>query len=137
MIWLLMLALAGPLKTGFTSFRSDPSVLLEGNWQSCRDEDGGEYGERIFDAYDPLTHKPLFELHLGPYHDFALFRGVIDEHRDHDRSDNLLKPHTVDVAAGQGKQTWHVLGYTIIVTLAGGSYDDCESWFISVQRPPK
>lgn len=127
-----MALLSGPIHTGWTPFTDrHPGTVLEGNWQSCRDD--GDYGERIYDAYDPISHRGLYELHLGPYHDFALFRGVdMNTHRSHDSAGNLLHPYTVDVAAGQGKQTWHALGMTITVTLAGGSYDDCESWWVVV-----
>jgi hypothetical protein len=48
-------------------------LSLDGNWQSCR-ETGGEYSERVYDGKWPGL--PPFELHMGPYHEFALFRGI-------------------------------------------------------------
>ncbi len=116
----------------FTSFSDRTRAVLEGNWQSCRESDG-EYAERIYDGNLPeLGH---FELHLGPYHDFALFRGVQDEHRDHNSPDNLLRPHTVDVdAGGLAGHVWDVNGVRFQVKLAGGSREECESWFISLRR---
>ena len=65
-------------------------ALLEGNWQSCREGDG-QYSERVYDGKWPGIGP--FELHMGPYHEFALFRGIQDAHRDHNSSDNLLKPY--------------------------------------------
>jgi hypothetical protein len=112
--------------SGFTPFRSGP-VVLEGNWQSCREQDG-EYGERIFDG-------PGFELHLGPFHEFALFASRQDEHRSHDSSANLLRPHVVGGSDEQlARHEWTALGYRFHVTLAGGSRTDCESWWILVTR---
>src|SRR5437899_9151894 len=79
----------------FTSYNDRTRAMLEGNWQSCRESDG-KYAERIYDG--KLPGLGPFELHMGPYHEFALFRGVQDEHRDHASSDNLLRPYTVEVA---------------------------------------
>ncbi len=42
------LGLAHPALPQFTSFSSNPHNILEGNWQSCRDDDG-RYSERVFD----------------------------------------------------------------------------------------
>jgi hypothetical protein len=44
-----------------------------------------------------------FELHMGPYHEFALFRGVQDEHRDHGSAENLLRPHTVELVSNNAR----------------------------------
>ena len=62
----------------FTSFSDRSNAMLEGNWQSCRGSDG-QYSERVYDAKWPGVEP--FELHLGPYHEFALFRGIQDDHR--------------------------------------------------------
>jgi hypothetical protein len=115
----------------FTSFNNRTRSILEGNWQSCRESDGN-YSERIYDGNVPGLGP--FELHLGPYHDFALFRGVQDDHRDHDAPDNFLRPHTVDVRNNTGTQSWHVAGLRFDVTLAGGSREECESWWIVLRR---
>jgi len=119
---------------GFAQFRpfSDHSrSMLEGNWQSCRESDG-QYGERVYDGN--WTGFPPFELHMGPYHEFALFRGVQDEHRDHNSTDNRLRPFTVELKGQSAKQSWDVDGLHLEVVLAGGSREECESWFVTLKR---
>ena len=115
----------------FSPFTDRSRALLEGNWQSCRESDG-KYAERVYDGRWPGMEP--FELHLGPYHEFALFRGIQDEHRDHDSSANLLKPHTVELVSNNAKRTWEVEGLRLEVVLAGGSREDCESWFVTLTR---
>jgi hypothetical protein len=105
--------------------------VLEGNWQSCREVDG-QYSERVYD--NNLPGIGPFELHMGPYHEFAIFRGVQDEHRDHASHDNLLRPHTVEVTANRARQSWDVAGLRLEVALGGGARDECESWFIRLTR---
>jgi hypothetical protein len=121
----------------FTSFRSsDPSMILEGNWQSCRELDG-RYSERIYDHV--VNGVGRFELHMGPYREFALFKGIQDEHRAHDSPENLLRPFRLNLEGGRAKQRWDVpsLNVALTVTLAGGSRMDCESWFITLQSLEK
>jgi hypothetical protein len=115
----------------FSSSADRSQPMLEGNWQSCRDGDG-QYSERVYDAKWPGMDP--FEFHMGPYHEFALFRGVQPEHRDHASAENLLKPTTIAVIGNRGAQTWDVAGLHVEVALAGGSREDCESWFVSVKR---
>jgi hypothetical protein len=115
----------------FTSFNDRRRAMLEGNWQSCREADG-KYAERVYDS--KLPGLGPFELHMGPYHEFALFRGVQDEHREHSSADNLLKPYTVEVDRNLAKQRWQVAGLLLEVSLAGGSREDCESWWVSLRR---
>src|SRR5262245_64286404 len=67
---------AGRSRAQFISHSDRAQLTLDGNWQSCR-EHGGEYSERVYDGKWPGL--PPFELHMGPYHDFALFRGIQDE----------------------------------------------------------
>jgi hypothetical protein len=116
----------------FRSFSGDPKNILEGNWQSCREADG-RYSERVYDHV--VNGVGQFEVHLGPEHEFAIFKGVQDEHRDHASPDNLLKPFVVPVVSNRAKQVWNIpsLGLTFTVTLAGGSRTDCESWFILLE----
>ena len=116
----------------FTSFTHNSRSILEGNWQSCR-EDDGRYSERVYDHVVGGVGK--FELHLGPRREFALFAGVQDAHRDHDSPENLLKPYRVELEAGRAKQRWEVpsLNLAFTVTLAGGSRMECESWFIVLE----
>jgi hypothetical protein len=111
--------------------RGDSEALLEGNWQSCREADG-QYSERVYDGKWPGMQP--FELHMGPYHEFALFRGIQNEHRDHASTENLLKPTTVQVVDNRGTQSWDIAGIHLQVALAGGSREDCESWFVSLKR---
>ena len=111
----------------FTPFNDRSRAMLEGNWQSCRELDGG-YAERIYDGKWPGL--PPFELHLGPFRDFALFRGIQEEHRDHDSADNLLVPHTVDLESNRAGHTWDVAGLHLEVVLSGGSREECESWYV-------
>ncbi len=125
------LSSAGVAHSQFTSFNDRSRSMLEGNWQSCREADG-QYSERIYDGRLPGFGP--FELHMGPYHEFALFRGVQDEHRDHNSSENLLQPHTVAVEGSAAHQSWKVVGLSLDVTLAGGSREECESWFVILRR---
>ena len=111
----------------FTSFNDRSRAVLEGNWQSCREADG-HYAERVYDGKWPGIGQ--FELHLGPYHEFALFRGVQDAHRDHNSGDNLLAPHTVELRENRGRQAWDAAGMHLEVSLAGGSREECESWYV-------
>lgn len=117
----------------FTPFsdHSRSRALLEGNWQSCREADG-QYSERVYDGRWPGIAP--FELHLGPYHEFALFEGIQEAHREHGSTDNLLKPYIVELTANRAKQAWDVGGLHLEVTLAGGSREECESWFVTLRR---
>lgn len=116
----------------FRSFSGNPRNILEGNWQSCRENDG-HYSERVYDHV--VNGVGQFEVHLGPEHEFAIFKGVQDEHREHSSRDNLLKPYRVVVEANRAKQRWEIpsLSLAFTVTLAGGSRTDCESWFILLE----
>ena len=113
----------------FRPFSNDPRNILEGNWQSCREADGG-YTERVYDHV--VNGVPKFEVHMGPKREFAIFDGVQDEHRDHASSANLLKPYRVDVEGNLASHEWKIpsLNLAFSATLAGGSRSDCESWYI-------
>jgi hypothetical protein len=131
----LALVLAGVMSARaqlFRSFSGDPRNILEGNWQSCRENDG-RYSERVYDHV--VNGVGQFEVHLGPEHEFAIFKGVQDAHRDHASPDNLLRPFIVPVEANRAKQRWEIpsLDLAFTVTLAGGSRTDCESWFILLE----
>jgi len=127
----LVLCTAAYGHTQFTSSNDRRISILEGNWQSCRESDG-KYSERVYDGKLPGIGP--FELHMGPYHEFALFRGVEDDHREHTSADNLLKPFTVDVVANIGRQKWDAGGLHLEVALAGGSREECESWWVQLRR---
>jgi len=116
----------------FRPFSNDTRNILEGNWQSCRERDGS-YAERVYDHV--VNGVPQFEVHMGPRREFAIFRGVQDEHRDHDSPENLLKPFRVAFENGRAKQRWDIpsLNLAFTVTMAGGSRTDCESWYILLE----
>jgi len=71
---------------------------------------------------------------MGPYHEFALYHGIQDAHRDHKSAENLLKPYVVEIHANAAKQSWDVDGLHLEVSLSGGSREDCESWYLSLKR---
>jgi hypothetical protein len=139
--WQLVAALTAAVGLGsaaaaysqFTSFNDRSRALLQGHWQSCR-EDDGQYAERVYDGHLPGIGP--FELHMGPYHEFALFRGVQDEHRSHGSAENLLHPYNVEVVGAFAKHKWEAAGLQLEVVLAGGSRDDCESWVVTLARAP-
>src|SRR5207302_1696246 len=95
-------------------------------------EADGEYAERVYD--NNLPGIGPFELHLGPYHEFALFRGVQEEHRNHQSPQNLLRPHIVSIDHNRARYEWQAAGLKLEVTLAGGSREECESWFLLLRR---
>ena len=114
------------------SYSSNPRNILEGSWQSCLDQ-SGRYTERVYDHV--VNGVGLFEVHLGPRREFAIFQGVQDQHRDHDSAENLLKPYRVLMEGGRARQHWDVpsLKVSLTVTLAGGSFSDCESWYVVLE----
>jgi hypothetical protein len=116
----------------FRPFSNDTRNILEGNWQSCRERDG-TYAERVYDHV--VNGVGQFEVHMGPRREFAIFKGVQDEHRDHDSPENLLKPFRVAFENGRAKQRWDIpaLNLAFTVTMAGGSRTDCESWYILLE----
>jgi hypothetical protein len=131
---LLALTLLTPRATEaqWISYSSNPRNILEGSWQSCLDQ-SGRYTERVYDHV--VNGVGLFEVHLGPRREFAIFRGVQDQHREHESPDNLLKPYRVLMEGGRARQRWDVpsLKVSLTVTLAGGSFSDCESWYVLLE----
>jgi len=125
------LGVAGPGRAQFIPHSDRSRLALDGNWQSCREADG-EYSERVYDGKWPGL--PPFELHMGPYHEFALFEGIQDEHRDHNSPENLLKPHNVELSGHLARRTWDVGGLHLEVALSGGSREECESWYVTLTR---
>jgi hypothetical protein len=114
----------------FTSYSDRSRAILEGNWQSCREADG-QYAERVYDGN--WRGVGQFELHMGPYHEFALYRGIQEAHREHRSPENLLSPFNLDVVGNQARHRWNAAGLQLEVALAGGSREDCESWFVSLK----
>jgi hypothetical protein len=131
---LLALTLLTPRATEaqWISYSSNPRNILEGSWQSCLDQTG-RYTERVYDHV--VNGVGLFEVHLGPRREFAIFKGVQDQHREHDSPENLLKPFRVLMEGGRARQRWEVpsLKVSLTVTLAGGSFSDCESWYVLLE----
>ena len=131
---LLALTLLTPRATEaqWISYSSNPRNILEGSWQSCLDQ-SGRYTERVYDHV--VNGVGLFEVHLGPRREFAIFRGVQDQHREHESPENLLKPFRVPMEGGRARQHWDVpsLKVSLTVTLAGGSFSDCESWYVLLE----
>ena len=126
-----LLLVSRPAVSQFTPFSHDPRNILEGNWQSCREADG-RYSERVYDHV--VNGVGRFEVHMGPGREFAIFKGVQDEHRGHEARDNLLKPFRVAMEGAFASQKWEVTSLNLVftVTLAGGSRTECESWFITL-----
>jgi len=120
-----------PAAAQFTPFSHDPRNVLEGNWQSCRETDG-RYSERVYDHV--VNGVGRFEVHMGPRREFAIFKGVQDEHRDHESRDNLLKPFRVAMDGSRASQKWEIPSLNLVFTVAlgGGSRSECESWFITL-----
>jgi hypothetical protein len=116
----------------FRPFSNDTRNILEGNWQSCRDRDG-TYAERVYDHV--VNGVGQFEVHMGPRREFAIFKGVQDEHREHESPENLLKPFRVTFENGRAKQHWEIpsLNLAFTATMAGGSRTDCESWYLLLE----
>ena len=125
------LGVAGLSRAQFTSMSDRSRSMLEGHWQSCRDADG-HYSERVYDGKWPGIAP--FELHMGPFHEFGLFKGIQDDHRDHAAGENLLRPHKIEPKGGSARHTWDVAGLHLEATLAGGSSDQCESWYLTLRR---
>src|SRR6476620_1536913 len=121
-----------PAAGQWISYSSNPRNILEGNWQSCLDRTG-RYTERVYDHV--VNGVGQFEVHLGPRREFAIFSGVQDEHREHESPENLLKPFRVLMEGGRARQRWEIpsLKITLTVTLAGGSFSDCESWYVLLE----
>ena len=69
---------------------------------------------------------------VGPRREFAIFKGVQDEHRPHNSPENLLKPYQVAMQGTRARQRWEIpsLNIAFSVALGGGSRSDCESWYI-------
>jgi hypothetical protein len=132
----MLLAWAAPAAPQFTSYRRDPGIILEGHWQSCPEPDG-RYAERVYDHV--VNGVGQFEVHLGPHNEFAIFPGVQDEHRSHASSDNLLVPYRVVMQDGRASHKWAIpsLNLRFTVTLAGGSFADCDSWYILLEPAGK
>jgi hypothetical protein len=129
-VLLLTLSLPHPVAAQeWISYNSDPKNILEGNWQSCQQQDG-RYAEKIYDHF--VNSVPQYEVHLGPRREFAIFKNVQEDHREHESPENLLKPYRVMMEGSRARQHWEIpsLNLSFTVSLGGGSTMDCESWYI-------
>lgn len=147
MLWFILVA---QLWTPDTVRR--PGEILKGNWQSCKQEHVlftpefqvvSGYAERIFD-YD-VNGVWKWSFHMGPYHEFALYKASKDptqinyDNHDHTQVTNLLGPgYTVTPDYSRGRREWSILDLRlhVSVVMAGGSRDDCESFFVLIRRIP-
>lgn len=116
-------------------------VRFWGMWQSCLADDGF-YAERIF-SYT-VNNQTRWSLHLGPYDEFALYRGRGPTDSDpagatHDHQDayNLLGTafHFRAFESKTGRN-WTIpsLRLHINIVEAGGSREECESFAIKVEE---
>jgi hypothetical protein len=130
---ILFLFVAAPAEPQFISQVTSSRHLLEGNWQSCQEPPSGTYSERVYDHV--VSGVGLFELHMGPRREFAVFQRVQDEHRDHASPENLLSPYRVPLQGTRAKQRWEIpsLDVVLTVTLGGGARADCESWYVLLE----
>lgn len=144
MIWVLVLQL-------WVGFALQPGEILHGNWQSCREANG--FGEQIYEHTTVRGSRVIhdWDFHLGPYHEFALYRRESDPildwltHDDgvspmpdhfHSEKNLLSGTHEVNSDYNRGRRTWTVpsLGLWVNVVMAGGSRTDCESFVILVKK---
>lgn len=109
----------------------DNTSILQGNWQSCQltEAEGGGHGERVYDYHKNGELKWSF--HMGPLDDFSLFAAGTELDPDfHDTPLNLLAQQP-----SLKKRRWSIrsLKLRIEVTQAGGSRDDCQSYFVRIE----
>lgn len=119
-LWLLLVQLAvwQPVK---------PPVLHQGHWQSCGDH------ERALEHR--VNGKLVWEMHLGPYNEFALYDHAVDGDHDHADRTNLLAPgYRYESRAGQA---WTVpkLRLWVSVVQAGEGKGDCvdSAYYVMVR----
>lgn len=119
----------------WTTTPRKPPVILEGNWQSC--PEGVSYAERVYEYRLNGVHK--WELHMGPHDEFALFTTQVNDEdgSEHASVANLLGPayHISDINTLRHDRTWKLpkLHLWINIVRAGGSRDDCESFYIRIE----
>lgn len=127
MIWLLLLQLA-------TWERVLPPVLHQGTWQSCDGE------ERTLEhwGFKGRRYVELWELHMGPQDEFALYDRWVDGDHAHDTPDNLLGEyyHINALPTMRGARQWSVpsLRLWLSIVRAGGSREECESYYIRIEQ---
>lgn len=113
--------------------RVQPPVLHAGTWQSCDGE------ERVLEHR--VLGRTLWSLHMGPNDEFALYRPGAeppDGDHDHEGTGNLLGPayRVSMLSTYRGVRRWAIssLKLWISVVRAGGSRQECESFFIRIEE---
>lgn len=121
-LWIILLQLWTAIP------HTDLKVLHAGHWQSC------DHAERILEHR--VNGKLIFELHLGPDDEFAVYDHYVPC-CDHDHADksNLLAPgYKYESRMGQ---SWTVpkLHLWVNVVQGGGSRDECaaHAYYIRVE----
>lgn len=133
----MILLLVGQLWLNRLMPKELPTTFLKGSWQSCQLEDFS-YAERVF-TYR-LRDKAIWEFHLGPADEFALFAGEGPDDADDDHSNpaNLLGVafHYHALSTKAGGRTWSAPSVRLLVNVvaAGGSRDDCMAFEVLVER---
>lgn len=102
-------------------------VLHQGHWQSC------DHEERVLEHQ--VNGRLLWELHLGPDDEFALYDHPVNGDHDHATKANLLAPgFRYESRLGQA---WTVpsLRLWVNVVRGGGSRDQCieHAFYVMVE----
>lgn len=112
-----------------------PETLLQGSWVSCPLDDG-DYAEKAY--VFKFKETALFELHLGPRDEFALFPGELDEHIPHTDTANLLGPafHFTDLPTVAGGRNWSSasLGVHVNAVAIPPSREECYAFLVLVEK---
>ncbi len=109
---------------------NDTQVVLNGNWQSCREDDG--FAERIYPYLVNGAFK--WEFHFGPYHEFGLYVAEQPDEHDHRDELNLLAPNYTAETGRNMERDVPSLKLHVSVHAGGGSRDDCESYYVTVRK---
>lgn len=115
----------------------EPNVPMAGAWVSCP-EDNGEYAERA--QVFSFKGRALFELHLGPRDEAAIFPGEIDGHVAHDDPRNILGPayHYDDIETVFGGRTWSsaLLGVKFNMIALPPTRPECYAYQVLLEHTP-
>jgi hypothetical protein len=115
----------------------EPETVMQGSWVSCPQDDG-DYGEKGY--VFRFKGRALFELHMGPRDEFALFAGELEEHVPHSDPSNLLGPsyHFNDIQTVAGGRNWSSaqLGVRVNVVAIPPTREECYSFILLVEKDP-
>lgn len=104
-------------------------VLHQGSWQSC------DHEERVLEHR--VNGQLLWEMHLGPDDEFALYRTSVDGEHDHASSENLLgSAFHYEAMQSRSGRTWTVLALRLWINVvrAGGSRDECQAYWVRIEQ---